>query len=933
MNMFGVGFGIGGPMGVALGGLGNPQQQLSMRRGSRLTESDNDYEADSDYSDDSSSTPGARRKRKGSSSLGGVRKPGGAGGTRVLHRWTAEEHARLEALVRQYGTERNWQLIAEGIRGRTGKQCRERWLNHMREGIIKGNWLADEEFHLALCHSLVGNQWSQHCRRLRGRTENSIKNYWNATLRSKQANKRRGFLWAYIDRVRGSLEDEGVRARAFAETVSAVYTHANSDWLPAWLRARIESGELEPPRLGEALGRGWRQLLETELAYLRDREADVSETGIPFPNPASCGAGGEPAVLGAGASPAGGAGAGAGSPARSARGGRGMGRQQEQHQQVSCDGWSAGLQACGARGDCALGADVRAACGDAGAAAAAAAACMAAAAAAGAGRVSAGGLDLICSSDLDAIMLAEGPACGGTGGHAFDVAAARAVAGEEADDLLAADLPDAMLPHAADPGAAGLQRAILTAPPVAWWGGGAAGGPALAAAVAAAAAGLAPGGEASPPLSRDSSFCGSFGSTGATPVMSRLRIASNSPAPLLLPGGAFGADGGGAQAPAAPAFGAGGLMALASAPSYASEHSVASALHAAGARGPYGSPTISTEMPGGTLLYPAGSAPLPAAEPQHSQQQHSQQSQQQAQQQQTQQQQPSVPAIMVTVPDSRACSSPFGSPHAQSGGAFDGSWGAPAPLRGGGSAPPALGIAAAAAAQPTLSRFAASRNSCGTAATGSMAAAAAFSDAVPVPFDAADAADAMQHSMGMQRAPQQEQQHLQPQESADALMLPPPRVPMRQSAAGGEGRTRASSGGGDDAVVLVSEHARASCCGSVGSGDAGHAGAVCAARGGAGPALSGGLNLLSSCSLGLLGRGDSVLLLEGAHALFESAAAPGACALTGRRASSMGGPGRLMSGARSNELAAAISGFVNGDAMREGAIDAVLGGDGAIHDL
>ena len=83
----------------------------------------------------------------------------------------------------------------------------------------RGAWLPDEEFHLALCHMLVGNQWSQHCNRLRGRTENSIKNYWNATLRSKQASKRRGFLWAYIEKVRGALEDDGLRHRAFADTV------------------------------------------------------------------------------------------------------------------------------------------------------------------------------------------------------------------------------------------------------------------------------------------------------------------------------------------------------------------------------------------------------------------------------------------------------------------------------------------------------------------------------------------------------------------------------------------------------------------------------------------------------------------------------------------------------------------------------------------
>ena len=45
------------------------------------------------------------------------------------------DRARLEALVRQYGTERNWALIAEGIRGRTGKQCRERYVHHLAPGL------------------------------------------------------------------------------------------------------------------------------------------------------------------------------------------------------------------------------------------------------------------------------------------------------------------------------------------------------------------------------------------------------------------------------------------------------------------------------------------------------------------------------------------------------------------------------------------------------------------------------------------------------------------------------------------------------------------------------------------------------------------------------------------------------------------------------
>jgi hypothetical protein len=51
----------------------------------------------------------------------------------------------------------------------------------------RGNWSFEEEFLLAQCHAVVGSHWSKMTKRLPGRTENSIKNFWNATLRSKYA--------------------------------------------------------------------------------------------------------------------------------------------------------------------------------------------------------------------------------------------------------------------------------------------------------------------------------------------------------------------------------------------------------------------------------------------------------------------------------------------------------------------------------------------------------------------------------------------------------------------------------------------------------------------------------------------------------------------------------------------------------------------------
>ena len=51
--------------------------------------------------------------------------------------WTTEEDTELGELVEEYG-EGIWARICElHGHGRTGKQCRERWLNHLRPGYVR----------------------------------------------------------------------------------------------------------------------------------------------------------------------------------------------------------------------------------------------------------------------------------------------------------------------------------------------------------------------------------------------------------------------------------------------------------------------------------------------------------------------------------------------------------------------------------------------------------------------------------------------------------------------------------------------------------------------------------------------------------------------------------------------------------------------------
>ncbi|KAK3183595.1 hypothetical protein Dsin_030881 [Dipteronia sinensis] len=84
--------------------------------------------------------------------------------------WKPEEDELLISLVHKHGS-KNWSLIAGMISGRVGKQCRERWYNHLKSDIK--------------AHRDLGNHWIKIAPRLPGRSENSIKNHWNAAKRRK----------------------------------------------------------------------------------------------------------------------------------------------------------------------------------------------------------------------------------------------------------------------------------------------------------------------------------------------------------------------------------------------------------------------------------------------------------------------------------------------------------------------------------------------------------------------------------------------------------------------------------------------------------------------------------------------------------------------------------------------------------------------------
>jgi hypothetical protein len=103
-----------------------------------------------------------------------------------LHRpkakWSADEDQVLLGLIQERGAH-HWNQIAESVPGRTGKQCRERWLSKLSPDCTAVSWTAEEDDILISCQQAHGNQWSTFRTQLPNRSLVQIKNRWVSLTR------------------------------------------------------------------------------------------------------------------------------------------------------------------------------------------------------------------------------------------------------------------------------------------------------------------------------------------------------------------------------------------------------------------------------------------------------------------------------------------------------------------------------------------------------------------------------------------------------------------------------------------------------------------------------------------------------------------------------------------------------------------------------
>ena len=96
--------------------------------------------------------------------------------------WTKEEDKILFKWVQEYGTKK-WTSCSFFLKGRTGKQIRDRWCNVLSPNLKKGDWDLAEDYIIFKAYMKFGSKWKLISKHLKSRSENSVKNRFYATLR------------------------------------------------------------------------------------------------------------------------------------------------------------------------------------------------------------------------------------------------------------------------------------------------------------------------------------------------------------------------------------------------------------------------------------------------------------------------------------------------------------------------------------------------------------------------------------------------------------------------------------------------------------------------------------------------------------------------------------------------------------------------------
>ena len=145
--------------------------------------------------------------------------------------WTVQEDEIITKFVTENGC-KSWAKLATLLPGRIGKQCRERWFNHLDPNISRSAWTPDEDRILYKLHEQFGNHWSKISKFMPTRTDNMIKNRWYSVISKKPPPEQQE---PTVDPPTIIDSNESAKVTEKENIMPKPFDEANTDYSPSWM--------------------------------------------------------------------------------------------------------------------------------------------------------------------------------------------------------------------------------------------------------------------------------------------------------------------------------------------------------------------------------------------------------------------------------------------------------------------------------------------------------------------------------------------------------------------------------------------------------------------------------------------------------------------------------------------------------------------------